>query len=168
MAGREPRPNEILADIDPAQMEPSAGLVYIGHVRSPWTDRADCPKNMVQARERQKTAEVLVDPAWRSALKGLSRYSHAILLVWLDQSERNLVIQNPAHADQPTGTFSLRSPVRPNPIGLEFVQLLEIDEKNGVIKVDAVDCLDNTPLIDIKPYFASTDAIPEATKSEKK
>lgn len=165
MTGRKPRPNEIAADIDPAQMEPSAGLVYIGRVHSPWTDRAECPRNMVQARERQKTAEVLVDAAWRPALRGLSRFSHAILLVWLDRSERNLIIQNPAHADNPTGTFSLRSPVRPNPIGLEFVQLLEIDEQNGIIKVDAVDCLDNTPLIDIKPYFASTDSIPEAKKS---
>ena len=58
------------------------------------------------------------------------------------------------------GTFALRSPVRPNPIAASVVRLLHID--GNVLSVVGLDCLDNTPLLDIKPYFASTDAVPDA------
>ena len=58
------------------------------------------------------------------------------------------------------GTFALRSPARPNPIAMSVVKLLRID--GNTLSVVGLDCLDGTPLIDIKPYFASTDSVPEA------
>lgn len=67
----------------------------------------------------------------------------------------------PHHVTEPRGTFALRSPVRPNPVALAVVQLLAIDGTQ--LSVIGLDCLDNTPLLDIKPYFASTDSVPDAT-----
>jgi tRNA (Thr-GGU) A37 N-methylase len=75
--------------------------------------------------------------------------------------------KNPARPPTPRGTFALRSPVRPNPIGLHVCAVLAIDPGNGVITVDGIDVLDGTPVIDIKPYFASTDAIPAASSPER-
>ena len=86
--------------------------------------------------------------------------SHIILLYWMDKSPRNLVRQVPSHYGIPRGTFALRSPARPNPIAMSVVKLLRIE--GGTLSVVGLDCLDGTPLIDIKPYFASTDSVPEA------
>ena len=69
------------------------------------------------------------------------------------------VVQAPRHGDR-RGTFALRSPVRPNPIAMSVVRLVRID--GTTLTVVGLDCLDGTPLIDIKPYFASVDSVPEA------
>jgi len=57
---------------------------------------------------------------------------------------------------------SLRSPVRPNPIALAVVELIDIE--GSTLTVRNVDCVDGTPLLDIKPYFASTDCFPDAKR----
>jgi tRNA (Thr-GGU) A37 N-methylase len=72
-------------------------------------------------------------------------------------------VQKPRHAAEPKGVFSLRSPARPNPVGLHVAKLVALDIEAGRIGIDAIDVLDGTPVIDIKPYYASTDAFPEAT-----
>jgi tRNA (Thr-GGU) A37 N-methylase len=58
--------------------------------------------------------------------------------------------------------FSLRSPLRPNPIGVGVVRLLACNVDTGVLQLDAMDCLDGTPLLDIKPYLPSVDAMTDA------
>ena len=80
----------------------------------------------------------------------------------MDQARRDLIQQVPAHLAQPRGTFALRSPVRPNPIALAAVELLQID--GTTLTVRNVDCIDGTPLLDIKPYFASVDSFPDARR----
>lgn len=159
----EMRDGEEALPFDPANMPGEAHLVFIGQVASPWNDRADCPKNMAAARETARPARALVDEAYRRGLAGLDVTSHVILLTWLGAAGRNLIMQKPRHRPEPTGTFALRSPVRPNPIGVHVVKLLGIDAGAGVLDLEAIDVLDGTPLLDIKPYFTSTDAIPEAT-----
>jgi tRNA (Thr-GGU) A37 N-methylase len=57
--------------------------------------------------------------------------------------------------------FSLRSPVRPNPIGLHVVRLLSCDADTGRLDVDALDCLDGTPVLDLKPWRQSVDVPPD-------
>ena len=156
------RPGEVSASTDPGQTARDANLIFIGRIRSPWKQISDCPKNLVQARERGKSAWVKINPPWQQGLLGLERFSHIILLHWLHEAQRNFVVQSPSHAPTPTGVFSLRSPVRPNPISFAAVRILAIDERIGRIDIDAIDCLDNTPLLDIKPYFASTDSLPAA------
>ena len=65
-------------------------------------------------------------PRYAAGLQDLGLYSHIHLLYWMDQARRDLIQQLPAHLTHPRGTFALRSPVRPNPIALAAVELLEI------------------------------------------
>jgi tRNA-Thr(GGU) m(6)t(6)A37 methyltransferase TsaA len=134
-----------------------ASLYYIGRIRTPWRRREDCPKN---AREADAECTIELDPRWTDGLKDLETASHVIVLYWMDRARRDLVLQAPRHYAEPHGTFALRSPARPNPIALSAARLLRI-EGNRLVVV-GIDCLDGTPLLDIKPYFASTDAVPDA------
>ncbi|MCJ2036623.1 tRNA (N6-threonylcarbamoyladenosine(37)-N6)-methyltransferase TrmO [Methylobacterium sp. J-068] len=134
-----------------------AGLYFIGRIRTPWASRADCPKNGLQT---QATCTLLVDPPFAAGLQNVEGASHLIVLYWMDEAVRDLALQRPRHAEGSRGTFSLRSPVRPNPIALSVVELLGRDE--GRLDVRGLDCRDGTPLLDIKPYYATTDSRPEA------
>jgi tRNA-Thr(GGU) m(6)t(6)A37 methyltransferase TsaA len=81
----------------------------------------------------------------------------------MDHARRDLSQQVPAHLGKPRGTFALRSPVRPNPIAMAAVELISVE--GTTLHVRNVDCIDGTPLLDIKPYFASIDSVPEATRA---
>lgn len=151
------RPGEVTTAL-PAQAD--ASLYFIGRIRTPWRERKDCPKNAREARESGVVCTIEVDPRWQAALQGVETCTHLIVLYWMDRSRRDLVIQKPAHYGVGRGTFALRTPVRPNPIALAVVELRRVAGTR--IEVVGLDCLDGTPLLDIKPYFASTDSIPEA------
>jgi tRNA (adenine37-N6)-methyltransferase len=159
----EMRDGEIALPFDPATLPPDGHVVFIGRIRSPWTSREQCPKNMGAARERQAHATVEVDPPYRDGLAGLEGTTHLALLTWLDRAPRNLIVQNPRHAGTPKGVFALRSPARPNPVGLHIVTIVSLDREAGLIELDGIDVLDGTPLIDIKPYFATVDSVADAT-----
>ncbi len=148
------RDGEVAVDLPP---EADATLYYIGRIRTPWKRRADCPKN---GRESEAVCTLEVDPRWAPGLKGVETCSHLIVLYWMDQSRRDLVLQVPRHYGVGRGTFALRSPARPNPIALSVVPVLKVE--GAKVFVRGLDCLDGTPLLDIKPYFASTDSVPEA------
>ncbi len=137
-----------------------AGVYFIGRIRTPWTSRKECPKNAREARERGTVCTIELDPRWQPALAGAETCSHLIILYWMDRSRRDLVVQKPSHYGVGRGTFALRTPVRPNPIALSVVKLVKIE--GSQLSVVGLDCLDGTPLVDIKPYFASTDCIPDA------
>ncbi len=156
------RPGEIRADRDPATMPSDAGLVFIGRAETPWQSRDDCPKNLREARTRGGTAALTIDPPWRGGLRDLKPGDAVIVLTWMDRARRDLLIQAPRHREGTAGVFSLRSPVRPNPIALQIVRLLAIDAEAGRLEVDALDCLDQTPVLDIKPWRAGIDVPPEA------
>jgi len=154
----EMRGGETLLDVDPATLPADASVVLIGRIRSPWTRREDCPKNMRTARETGQAATAEVFAPYRAGLLGLSGASHVFLLTWLDHAPRNLIVQKPRHATESKGVFALRSPARPNPIGLHLVALTSLDTEAGMLGLEAIDVLDGTPLVDIKPHFATVDA----------
>lgn len=158
----EKRDGEERMGLDPATMPADGRLVFIGRVASPWTMRENCPKNMRAARETGKPAVVFIDPPYRPGLRGLEAASHVIVLTWLHHSPRDLIVQKPRHATEPKGVFALRSPVRPNPVGLHVARLTSLDPGTGEVGLEAIDALDGTPVIDLKPYFASVDAVPDA------
>jgi tRNA-Thr(GGU) m(6)t(6)A37 methyltransferase TsaA len=137
--------------------QPDAGLYFIGRIRTPWTERKQCPKN---ARQSDAVCTLELEPRFVPALKDVESCSHLVLLYWMDHSPRNIVLQVPSHYGVQRGTFALRSPARPNPIALSVVKLVGIDK--STVSVVGLDCLDGTPLLDIKPYFASTDSVPDA------
>lgn len=156
------RDGEAALAVDPSAMPADGGVVFIGRIRTPFVSREDCPKNMAEARSLGRGATVEISPPFRQGLDGLSRFSHAVILTWLDRAPRHLIRQKPRHAAVARGVFSLRSPARPNPIGLHVVAIRSVDVEAGLIMLDAIDVLTQTPVIDVKPYFASTDAVPEA------
>ncbi|HRY07552.1 MAG TPA: tRNA (N6-threonylcarbamoyladenosine(37)-N6)-methyltransferase TrmO [Hyphomicrobiaceae bacterium] len=153
---KPPRPGEVAIELAQA---PDAGLQFIGRIRSAYPTPADCPKNTL---ERTEPAIIEVDPPFDAGLEGIEEFSHLIALYWLDQSRRDLIVQHPSHRPAPVGVFALRSPVRPNPIGLCVVEVL--GRQGNKITIRAIDCADGTPLLDLKPYLASSDAVPEARR----
>jgi tRNA-Thr(GGU) m(6)t(6)A37 methyltransferase TsaA len=123
-----------------------AGLEFIGRIHTPWATRAETPR---QGREDGPVCRIEVFEPWVAALKGLETFETIQVLYWLYQSRRDLVTQSPRRNGSTTGTFALRSPVRPNPIGLSSVKLVGIEA--NIVSVRGLDCLDGTPLIDLKP-----------------
>ena len=150
----EIRPGEQAIEL-PAKAD--AEVYFVGRIRTPWTRREDFPKN---ARESEAVCRIEVDPRWAPALKDVETCSHLVVLYWMDKARRDLALQVPRHYGEQRGTFALRSPARPNPIAMSVVRLLKVEGTQ--LSVQGLDCLDDTPLIDIKPYFASTDAVPDA------
>jgi tRNA-Thr(GGU) m(6)t(6)A37 methyltransferase TsaA len=134
-----------------------AGIYFIGRISTPWTRREECPKN---SRQSDAVCTIAVDARYAAALAGVESCSHLLVLYWMDKAPRNLVLQVPRHDGEKRGTFALRSPARPNPIAVSVARLMHIE--GNLVSVVGLDCLDGTPLLDIKPYFASTDAFPDA------
>jgi tRNA-Thr(GGU) m(6)t(6)A37 methyltransferase TsaA len=128
----------------PAQTD--AGVYFIGVIRTPWTQRSACPK---RGSLDGPVCTIELDERWRDALLDLETHPRLQILYWMHQSRRDLVRQTPYGTGRTTGTFALRSPARPNPIASSVVALVGIE--GTTIRVRGLDCLDGTPLIDIKP-----------------
>jgi tRNA-Thr(GGU) m(6)t(6)A37 methyltransferase TsaA len=153
---KPPRPGERQIELPLAT---NAGVYFIGRIHSAYPTPSDCPKNTL---ERNEPATIEVDAPFDQGLAGIEGFSHLIALYWLDKSRRDLIIQHPSHRPKPAGVFSLRSPVRPNPIGLSVVEVLGREDNR--LRIRAIDCADETPLIDLKPYLASSDAVAGARR----
>jgi tRNA-Thr(GGU) m(6)t(6)A37 methyltransferase TsaA len=138
------RPQEVATD---RPLRVDAGLTFVGRTRTPWATREDCPR---QGTPDGPECRLELEPPWDRALDGIERFETLDVLLWLHRSRRDLLVQTPGHGDgAPRGTFALRSPVRPNPVGLCRVRLLR--REGAVLVVRGLDCLDGTPLLDIKP-----------------
>jgi tRNA-Thr(GGU) m(6)t(6)A37 methyltransferase TsaA len=123
-----------------------AHLHYIGRISTPWTSRMMTPR---QGRHDGPVCTIEIFEPWIAALQGVEKFERLEVLYWLDQSRRDLVLQSPASSGKVHGTFSLRSPVRPNPIGTSIVVLDKVE--GDILYVRGMDCLDGTPLLDLKP-----------------
>lgn len=142
------RLNEIRAGENAEALPQSvdSGLFFIGRCHTPWTDRLACPR---QGRLDGPLCRIEVFEPWIAALDGIRAFERLEILYWLHESRRDLVRQSPRDDGVARGTFSLRTPVRPNPIGTHIVRLIDV---NGpTLLVRGLDCIDGTPLIDIKP-----------------
>ncbi len=121
----------------------------VGFVRSQLTAREQAPK---QGSEGAPWAWVEIDPAFSEALDGIATGSEIIVLTWLHAGDRDTLQVHPR--DDPRnplkGVFATRSSDRPNPIGLHPVRVLEISESLR-LKVEPMEAIDGTPVIDIKP-----------------
>jgi tRNA-Thr(GGU) m(6)t(6)A37 methyltransferase TsaA len=133
-------------------------LEPIGHVTSPLRDVAEAPKH---EREGAPDAWVVVRPDLVAGLGGLSPGDEVVLLTWLHRAARDVTSVRPrGDRDRPErGVFSTRSPARPNPIGLHQVRILEV--RDDRIHVDALEAIDGTPVLDIKPVRPSGAVLPE-------
>jgi tRNA-Thr(GGU) m(6)t(6)A37 methyltransferase TsaA len=136
-------------------------LQPIGTIHTPWQTPADCPRNGRQP-DPAPACTVRVFPEYRSGLQSLRGFSHLILLYWLHQSKPPELVFTPPFDSEPRGIFATRGPRRPNPIGLAVVAFDALDQ-DGMLTVRYLDCMDDTPLLDIKPYLPTTDAEPAAS-----
>jgi tRNA-Thr(GGU) m(6)t(6)A37 methyltransferase TsaA len=125
-------------------------LSYIGVVRSTLRNLDDCP---LQESERAPAAVIEISDKYIVGIRSLNAGDKVLLLTWLHQADRSVIECYPRNqVNAPTlGVFSTRSPNRPNPIGIHHVTITSI--KNNSIAVDALEALDGTPVIDIKPVI---------------
>lgn len=138
------RPGEALAALPAAT---DAGVYFIGRIRTPWTERGQCPRRGDDIAGPECRIEL--DPRWLPALAGLEPGARLQVLYWMHRARRDLVVQTPGNSGRTAGTFSIRSPNRPNPVASSSVRLVAI--KGATLVVRGLDCLDGTPLIDLKP-----------------
>jgi tRNA-Thr(GGU) m(6)t(6)A37 methyltransferase TsaA len=129
-------------------------LVRVGTVESALKDRDDAPK---QADEGAPDAWLHFDPRYVDGLDGIAAGDELLVLTWLDRAERDVLRVRPrSDPDRPVqGVFNTRSPDRPNPIGLHRVTVLTVDAAR--VKVEALEALDGTPVIDVKPLLRTID-----------
>ena len=124
---------------------------FIGKIQSKLKRIEDCP---LQESENAPEAEIIIFPEFIEGIGNIEAGSEIILLTWLHHADRSTVKTQPRNNPKAsfTGVFSTRSPDRPNPIGMHVVKVLSVNG-NGLLKVSALEVLDQTPLIDIKPVW---------------
>ena len=138
------RPGEV---VSPGALPADATLCFIGRIETPWRSRSDCPRQGDPVGG--PPCRLLVDARWVQALDGVERLAALQVLYWMFEARRDLVRLAPGHAT-PRGPFALRAPTRPNPIASSIVTLVE--RRGGAVVVRGLDCIDGTPLLDIKPW----------------
>ena len=139
----EVRDGEMAVDMPKAD---DAGLVFIGRIRTPWKSRLETPR---QGRLDGPVCRLEIFEPWVPAIKGVDFYSNLEVIYWLHLSRRDIVLQSPKNNKSTRGTFSLRSPVRLNPVASSIATLESIEGPNVLVR--GLDCLDGTPLLDLKP-----------------
>ncbi|WP_323008339.1 tRNA (N6-threonylcarbamoyladenosine(37)-N6)-methyltransferase TrmO [Paracoccus sp. (in: a-proteobacteria)] len=143
------RPHEIAVPV-PDRFD--AQLWFIGRIHTPWKSRGECPRR--GDADNGPECRIEVFHPWAAGLAGIAKHQRVQILYWMHQARRDVMMQNPNYGDVATGTFALRSPVRPNPVASSIVRLLAVD--GPILTVRGLDCLDGTPLVDIKAEFGAT------------
>jgi tRNA (adenine37-N6)-methyltransferase len=132
----------------------------IGHIRTPFANKKGCPIQSIYSENAQGRIEIL--PEYAPALQDVEGFTHIYLLYQMDRAGEIKLIRPTFLDENPHGLFASRHPCRPSAIGLSIVRLTGVD--GDVLTVEGVDMLDNTPLLDIKPYLPQYDCFPEAGK----
>lgn len=125
------------------------------------------PIGIIRVRNGEYCLEIIKE--YHSALEGLEGFSHINVLWWFNQFDsdkcrRILTCEQPYKNSPPKlGIFATRSPVRPNPIALTTAAIINVDLNMGLIKLDYIDAEDNTPVLDLKPYYPCSDKVREVS-----
>jgi tRNA (adenine37-N6)-methyltransferase len=149
---RMPKPRASADELRPGEVAVRAGaareaqLYFIGRIMTPWATRKECPRRGDLAGP---ICRIEVAEPWSAGLSGIEKHPYLQVLYWMHLSRRDLVLQSPRGQGTPHGTFALRSPVRPNPIASSVVALERVE--GATLFARGLDCVDGTPLIDIKP-----------------
>jgi tRNA-Thr(GGU) m(6)t(6)A37 methyltransferase TsaA len=123
----------------------------IGYVRSPYKDAREIPRGLGTQHNAEGVLEVRQE--LELGLTDIEGFSHLFVIWVFDRSEGFELLGTPPSDSRPHGVFATRSPKRPNPIGLTVVELLR--REGPRLHVRGVDMLDQTPILDIKPYLSN-------------
>lgn len=138
-------------EIGSMQLEP------IGVIHTPYKRREEIPR---QGRLSDEICEIDIFPKYSQGLQDIEQCTHLIVIFWLHLADRSLLTSRPLHDRKKHGVFATRSPSRPNPLALDIVELLQVNGSR--LKVKGMDALDGSILLDLKPYSAEIDSIPQA------
>ncbi len=127
-------------------------LKSIGIIRTPYKSKKEIP---CQGYKSDKVGEVEIFSEFEEALKDIEYFSHIYLIYYFHKATGYEQLIKPFLDDQKHGVFATRYFNRPNPIGFSIVKLIE--RKRNILKVSQVDMLNETPLLDIKPYIPQFD-----------
>jgi tRNA-Thr(GGU) m(6)t(6)A37 methyltransferase TsaA len=131
----------------------------IGIIHTPYPDQAPFRPDP----EAEGEFSITINKEYQPALQDLEKFSHIIVLFYFDRATKiNLKAHPPRLEGAETGLLASRSPNRINKIGMDVVKVLGIE--GNMIRTSAMDILDNTPLLDIKPYIPDLDCHPDANK----
>ena len=111
----------------------------------------------------QIVSEIIIDSSLSEALDSLDQFSHIIVLYWMHRvrGQFPMKVHPRGQPELPlTGLFATRAPHRPNPVGKATVRLLE--RRGNRLRVQGLDAIDGTPVIDIKPYIPGYDSVADA------
>lgn len=139
----------------------SLNLRPIGVVHSPFKERVDAPRQPTAARGVTGTIELYPGRNFEQALEDIQSFNFIWVLFWFHLNTSWKPKVSPPRSGLRRGVFSTRSPYRPNPIGLSVVQLCKVD--GLTLSVQSLDILDGSPVLDLKPYIAYVDSVPDAT-----
>lgn len=130
----------------------------IGVIRTPFHAKESCPIQPLYAGDALGMVEVFDE--FSAGLKDMELFTHIFLIYAFDRAGALELVRPTFLDDEPHGVFASRHPCRPNGIGLSVVELVERSDR--VLTVRGIDVLDETPLLDIKPYIHRFDAIDDA------
>lgn len=119
----------------------------IGYVK---TKAKDIPRHWTIS---EVEGELVIEPIYQEGLRDIKPGDEIVVIFYFHKSpsfKLENLIQKPPHLQEEKGVFSTCSPIRPNPIGLSVLKVLEV--KGNVIKVKGLDMFDGTPILDLKPY----------------
>jgi len=136
-------------------------LKPIGIIHTPFDGTEKIPRQGRFSEEAAGYAEIFEEYA--AGLKDLNSFTHAHLIFYFHkQNEQLKLLQYPAKGKDIRGVFSVRSPLRPNKIGLTIVKITSVE--GNKVHFTGADMIDGTPLLDIKPYVPEIDSYPDAGK----
>ncbi len=138
-------------------MEPM--IKPIGIIHSPFNRKEECPIQFAYAKDNFGTIKIF--PEYVQGLKDIETFSHIYLFYLFDRADEIKLIRPTFLDDEPHGIFASRHPCRPNGIGISIVKI--ITRHNDILEIKGIDVLDNTPLIDIKPYIPKFDIVSDAS-----
>jgi len=126
----------------------------IGYIRSQYTETSQIPKGLGAEHNAEGVLEI--NPEFAEGLLDIEGFSHLFIIWAFDRSEGCELIGYPPSDNRPHGVFATRSPFRPNPIALTVVQLVR--REGSRLHLRGIDMLDNTPVLDVKPYLSGVPA----------
>ena len=121
------------------------------------------PIGRIVRDENEEKVYVEVDEQYRPAMLHMEEFSHLQVYWWADKTSskkyRKTLQADPPYDAPRLGMFACRSPVRPNPIAMTTVKMLDVDQETGVVEIGDIDAFDGTPVLDLKVYVPVCDRV---------